>query len=176
MRVLLAAPSMHVGGAEKLVLSLARELLARGETVAVSGPPGPLDDELPAGATRLRLPERGRSPIGAAANAVRLARLASGFHADVIHAHNVKVAATAAVGARLVPRRPRPRVVATFHGVVPAEYRPPRGSSAAPTRSPASRPSCSTGWSRRATRDGVRWSCTTRSISPPSSPRRARPS
>lgn len=124
MRILLAAPSMHIGGAERLVVSLARELLARGETVAVSGPEGPLDAELPAAASRLLVPERGRSPLGAVANAGRLARLARGFRADVIHAHNIKVSAMAAAGARLgSPRRPRARVVTTFHGVVPSEYR-----------------------------------------------------
>jgi glycosyltransferase involved in cell wall biosynthesis len=123
VRVLLAAPSMQVGGAEKLVVSLARELVARGETVAVSGPPGPLDDELPAAVSRLLLPERGRSPAGAVTNAIRLTRLANGFRPDVIHAHNVKVSAMASVASRLIPRRPRPRVITTFHGVVPAEYR-----------------------------------------------------
>jgi glycosyltransferase involved in cell wall biosynthesis len=41
----------------------------------------------------------------------------------VVHAHNVKAAAEAGIAARLARGPRRPAVLATFHGVLPAEYR-----------------------------------------------------
>ena len=42
---------------------------------------------------------------------------------DVVHGHNVKASVLAAVAARAAARRPRPRLVATFHGVAASELR-----------------------------------------------------
>jgi len=47
VRVVLASPSLDVGGAERIVVELARGLTRAGAVVAVSGPAGPLDGELP---------------------------------------------------------------------------------------------------------------------------------
>jgi len=124
MRVLLASPGLGMGGAERVVLQLAAGLLERGHVVVVSGSSGPLEDEVAAlGVERVVLPERGRSPLGAAAATVQLAREIRRLRPDVVHGHNVKASVLAAMGARLAAPGRRPRLVATFHGVVPSEYR-----------------------------------------------------
>ena len=120
MRILLATPGMSIGGAERLVVELAGGLAARGHEVLVSGPPGPLDAELRA--RRLLLPERGRSPTGAAESVLRLAAAIRRTRPDVVHSHNVKASAVVAAAARLARGPRRPPVIATFHGVLPAEY------------------------------------------------------
>jgi glycosyltransferase involved in cell wall biosynthesis len=111
---------MGIGGAERLVVALAAGLAARGHEVLVAGPPGPLDAELYA--RRLPLPERGRSPAGAAESVLRLAGAIRRTRPDVVHGHNVKASAVAAGAARLARGPRRPPVIATFHGVLPAEY------------------------------------------------------
>jgi glycosyltransferase involved in cell wall biosynthesis len=121
MRILHAAPGMSVGGAERLVVELADGLVARGHTVLVSGPPGRLDGQL-GGVGRVLLPERGRSPLGAAEGVMRLAAAIRRERPDVIHGHNVKASFVAAVAARVARGPRRPPVIATFHGVLPAEY------------------------------------------------------
>jgi glycosyltransferase involved in cell wall biosynthesis len=91
--------------------------------VAVASPRGPLEDELAAaGAELVELPERGRSRVGAAGSAVRLARALRRLRPHVVHAHNVKVTVTAGAAARLAAGPRRPPVVATFHGVARSEY------------------------------------------------------
>jgi glycosyltransferase involved in cell wall biosynthesis len=122
-RIVLVCPSMQFGGAERLVVDLAAQLAAQHLAVAIAAPAGPLDAELAPGVERLVLDETGRSPLGSARNAVRLARFARRFRADVLHGHNVKASTVAAAAARLTGRRPRPAVAATFHGVAHAEYR-----------------------------------------------------
>ena len=74
MRILLATPGTDVGGAERVVITLARELPRRGHEVVLWGPAGALEPEL-AGAPveRLVVPDRGRSAAGAAAGVARLA-------------------------------------------------------------------------------------------------------
>ncbi|MGH2968263.1 MAG: glycosyltransferase family 4 protein, partial [Solirubrobacteraceae bacterium] len=115
---------MEVGGAERVVVSLAQGLLARGHAVGLSGLVGPLDDELAGlGLERLALAERGRSVNGAAGSAARLASMIRRWRPDVVHAHNVRVAGVAGVAARLGRGPRRPPLVATFHGVRRAEYR-----------------------------------------------------
>lgn len=124
MRVLLASPGLAVGGAERVVLQLAGGLARRGHEVTVSGPTGPLEDELATlGTGRVELPERGRSPVGAAGGALRLARAVRRLRPDVVHGHNVKATVLAATAARLAMPRDRARLVATFHGVTPEEDR-----------------------------------------------------
>jgi glycosyltransferase involved in cell wall biosynthesis len=113
---------MQFGGAERLVVDLAAQLAEQHLAVAIAAPSGPLDAELAPGVERLVLDETGRSPLGSARNAVRLARFARRFRADVLHGHNVKASTVAAAAARLTGR-PRPAVAATFHGVAHAEYR-----------------------------------------------------
>jgi glycosyltransferase involved in cell wall biosynthesis len=122
-RIWLATVSMGVGGAERMVLTLAEGLLARGHAVAVSGAAGPLDDELARlDVERLVLPERGRSPVGVAKDAARIASAVRAWGATVVHAQNVRMAAVAGLAARAARGPRRPPVVASFHGVAQREY------------------------------------------------------
>ena len=60
MRGVLSSPGLGMGGAERVVLRLARGLVARGHEVAVTGSSGPLEDEIAAlDVRRVVLPERG---------------------------------------------------------------------------------------------------------------------
>jgi glycosyltransferase involved in cell wall biosynthesis len=124
VRILLATPGTDVGGAERVVITLARELPARGHEVVLWGPAGALEPEL-AGAPieRLVVPGRGRSPAGVAEGTVRLTGAIRRARPAVVHAHNPRVSALAALGARLARGPRRPPVLATFHGVRHAEYR-----------------------------------------------------
>ena len=124
MKVLLATPGTDVGGAERVVITLATELPRRGHEVVVWGPAGALEPEL-AGAPieRLVVTDRGRSPAGAAIGVARLAGAIRRTRPAVVHAHNPRVSALAVLGARLARGPRRPPVLATFHGVRRAEYR-----------------------------------------------------
>jgi glycosyltransferase involved in cell wall biosynthesis len=123
MRLLLAVTELAVGGAERVVLELARAAAERGDATAIAAVPGALDRELPEGVGRYPLPDLGRSPAALARTVVALARAVRSFDPDLIHAHNPKIAAVTAVARRFSkPRRPTP-LVATHHGVPPTEAR-----------------------------------------------------
>jgi glycosyltransferase involved in cell wall biosynthesis len=120
---MLTSPSMQVGGAERVMTLLAAELVERGHEVALVAPPGPRDDDLlDVVHTRIPLHDRGRSATGTARAALGLARAIRLVKPDVVHAQNVKSCAVAALAARVGRPLQRPRVLATFHGVVPGEY------------------------------------------------------
>jgi glycosyltransferase involved in cell wall biosynthesis len=122
MRVMLSTAGMAAGGAERMVLELARALIERGDPVAVAADAGPLDslvDELRV--VRFAPPGYGRSPLRAAAGALALRRAIRSFGPTVIHSHNVK--ATGMMAVARASLRARPPLVATFHGVDRREYR-----------------------------------------------------
>jgi glycosyltransferase involved in cell wall biosynthesis len=120
VRILHVVAGMGIGGAERIVVSLATHQRGAGHAVAVAAPPGALDAELAAaGVARFTFPERGRSRAGAALSAVAVARAVRASRAEIVHAHNVKASAIAWAGARLARRRVP--LVATFHGVAVAE-------------------------------------------------------
>ncbi|HEX6020899.1 MAG TPA: glycosyltransferase family 4 protein [Solirubrobacter sp.] len=121
MRILLASPGMGLGGAERVVVALASGLTARGHEVAVSGPEGALDAELPEGVRRLPLPERGRSPAGVLEWVARTARFVRSFRPHVVHAHNAKATVAAAAAVRVARGPRRPPVLATHHGAAPED-------------------------------------------------------
>jgi glycosyltransferase involved in cell wall biosynthesis len=124
MKVLLATPGTDVGGAERVVITLARELPRRGHEVVLWGPAGALEPELAdAPVERLVVADRGRSAAGAATGVARLAVAIRRTRPAVVHAHNPRVTALAALGARLGRGPRRPPVLSTFHGVHRAEYR-----------------------------------------------------
>ncbi len=116
VRILLASPGMALGGAERVVSSLAHGLLERGHDVAVSGAAGPLDAELPAEVRRLVLRERGRSGLGVVEWTVLEAVFMRAFRPHVVHAHNAKATVIAAAAGRLARGPRRPPVLATHHG------------------------------------------------------------
>jgi glycosyltransferase involved in cell wall biosynthesis len=124
MGVMLVCAGMGIGGAERIVVELARDLRRAGEPVTVAAAPGALDRALAAaGARRVALRDRGRSPVAAAAAAVAIAAAVRRDRPRLLHAHNVRAAALALAAARLAqPLRPPP-VLATFHGVEPADDR-----------------------------------------------------
>lgn len=123
MRVLQAIAEMAVGGAERVVVELAGGLIEDGDRVAVAADRGPLDAEL-ASLQHERHPiaGHGRSPRRLTLGAIQLARAVRRFEPDVIHSHNVKATAMAAA-ARLLAGRARTPLLATYHGVTPAEER-----------------------------------------------------
>ena len=107
---------MALGGAERVVSSLAHGLLERGHDVAVSGAAGPLDAELPAEVRRLVLRERGRSGLGVVEWTALEAVFMRAFRPHVVHAHNAKATVIAAAAGRLARGPRRPPVLATHHG------------------------------------------------------------
>jgi glycosyltransferase involved in cell wall biosynthesis len=107
---------MALGGAERVVSSLAHGLLERGHDVAVSGAAGPLDAELPAEVRRLVLRERGRSGLGVVEWTALEAVFIRAFRPHVVHAHNAKATVIAAAAGRLARGPRRPPLLATHHG------------------------------------------------------------
>ena len=117
MRLGQVISEMGVGGAERVVVELLRDGAERGDALGLLANPGRLDAEianLPI--ERVGLPTARKAPdlLRAAAAARRFTR---SFRPDVLHAHNVRVAGLARVGAQLARPRSRPPVLATYHGV-----------------------------------------------------------
>lgn len=123
MKILLASPSMQAAGAERVLTLLAGGLADRGHDVSLIAPLGPRDadlDRVPH--RRITLHDRGRTPVGIASEAVEIARAIRQIQPDLVHAQNPRIAATAGIAARLAAPLRRPRVLSTFHGVLPSEY------------------------------------------------------
>jgi glycosyltransferase involved in cell wall biosynthesis len=124
VKVLLATPGTDVGGAERVVITLARSLPERGHEVTLWGPAGALEPELDgAPLERIVVRDRGRSPAGVAEAVASLATAVRRVRPHVVHAHNPRVSALAALGSAAGRGPRRPPVLATFHGVRHAEYR-----------------------------------------------------
>jgi glycosyltransferase involved in cell wall biosynthesis len=116
MRLEFAISEMGVGGAERVVVDLARDAVERGDELLLLGAPGRNDRDLAAtGIRRVALPT-GRTPLDLARAVGRTARATHGFGPDLIHAHNVKVTAVARLGSRLAGLA-RPPLLTTYHGV-----------------------------------------------------------
>ena len=101
MRILLAAKTMGVGGLERIVVGLARELHGRGHAVWVVSSGGDLVDELErAGSTHIAAPLEITSPIGVAQAARQIRRLIVEHRIDLVHSFS----ATASVAINLALR------------------------------------------------------------------------
>jgi glycosyltransferase involved in cell wall biosynthesis len=101
MRILLAAKTMGVGGLERIVVGLARELQARGHRVWVVSSGGDLVDDLQrSGTTHVFAPLEISSPIGVAQAARLIRRLIVEHHVDLVHSFS----ATASVAINLALR------------------------------------------------------------------------
>jgi glycosyltransferase involved in cell wall biosynthesis len=121
MRILLATPSMDVGGNERIVIDLARGLTARHHEITLFGPSGVLERELAdVPLDRIVLRERGRSLAGLLWAGGRLTAAIARGRPDVVHAINPKMAAVAAAAVGVVPRL-RPVTVSTFGNCPSAE-------------------------------------------------------
>ncbi len=111
MRILLAAKTMGVGGLERIVVGLARELHSRGHTVWVVSSGGNLVDELQrAGTTHVSAPLEITSPLSVAQAARKIRRLIVDHRIDLVHsfsataslAINIALRGRASNGVRLV--------------------------------------------------------------------------
>src|SRR5216683_8052555 len=101
MRILLAAKTMGVGGLERIVVGLARELQNRGHTVWVVSSGGNLVDELQrAGTTHISAPFEITSPLAVAQAARLIRRLILEHHIDLVHSFS----ATASLAINLAMR------------------------------------------------------------------------
>jgi glycosyltransferase involved in cell wall biosynthesis len=101
MRILLAAKTMGVGGLERIVVGLARELEKRGHDVWVVSSGGDLVAELRrAGAEHVAAPLEITSPIGVALAARQIRRLIVEHHIDLVHSFS----ATASLAINLALR------------------------------------------------------------------------
>src|SRR4030088_634783 len=117
MRILLAAKTMGVGGLERIVVGLARELQSRGHNVWVVSSGGNLVDELQrVGTTHVKAPLEITSPIGVAQAARQIRRLIVDQHIDLVHsfsataslAINIALRGRPSNGARLPTPPPGP--------------------------------------------------------------------
>jgi glycosyltransferase involved in cell wall biosynthesis len=117
MRALHVIQELRTGGAERVLLSLARAGAQRGDTVAVAAGPGELAEEFPGQLFPLPLLERRSSRVPAAVVAV--ARAIRRTRPELVHAHNPG-AALAVAAATLRGRRPRALV--TVQGVPDEDY------------------------------------------------------
>ncbi|MGZ8694213.1 MAG: glycosyltransferase, partial [Gaiellaceae bacterium] len=117
MRVLHVIQELRTGGAERVVLSLARGIQARGGAAAIAAAAGELDDEVHVPRFELPLVERRASRVPGAALAVLSA--IRRFRPDVVHVHNPGIGVPAGL-ATLRGRRP-PGLV-SVHGVPEDDY------------------------------------------------------
>jgi glycosyltransferase involved in cell wall biosynthesis len=124
MRVLLTSPSMDTGGMERMITMLATALVERGHEVALVAPHGVRDGDLTdVSHIRIATQDGGRSLPGNARSTFQLARALRRISPDIVHAHNVRYAFGMRAAEAVVRPKVRPPVLATFHGVPPAEYR-----------------------------------------------------
>jgi len=101
MRILLAAKTMGVGGLERIVVALARELQSRGHAVWVVSSGGNLVGELErAGTHHMSAPLDITSPIGVAQSVRQIRRLIVDHHIDLVHSFS----ATASLAINLALR------------------------------------------------------------------------
>jgi Glycosyltransferase Family 4 len=119
MRMLHVIQELRTGGAERVLLSLARAGVELGDTVAVAAGAGELAEEVPGDLFPLPLLERRPSRLPAAVVAV--ARAIRRTRAELVHAHNPGVAL--AVAAATLRGR-RPRALVTVQGVPDEDYAP----------------------------------------------------
>lgn len=119
MHVLMAIAEMGSGGAEAVTADLSTDLIARGHTVTLASNGGWRTAGL--GTRNLEIPLRnsGASSMLRAARDVR--RAASSTSVDLIHSHNVRATLVARTATHW-PRNRRPPLVATIHGLAPADY------------------------------------------------------
>src|SRR5260370_8214687 len=107
MRILLAAKTMGVGGLERIVVGLARELQTRGHQVWVVSSGGDLVAELRrAGAEHIAAPLEITSPIGVPQAARQIRKLIVEHHIHLVHSFS----ATASLAINLSLRAHLPRL------------------------------------------------------------------
>lgn len=118
MRILHVIQELRTGGAERVVLALARASAAAGHDVAVASGPG----ELVAGleAEHFALPLLERRPARVPAAALRLARALRAWQPNLVHCHNPGMAAVTSLPTL---RGRRPPALVSVHGVPESDWK-----------------------------------------------------
>jgi glycosyltransferase involved in cell wall biosynthesis len=102
MRILLAAKTLGVGGLERIVVGLARELCGGGHQVWVVSSGGSLVEELQrSGATHVATPLDITSPLGLAQSARQIRRLVIDQHIDLVHSFSATASVAINLGLRV---------------------------------------------------------------------------
>lgn len=117
MRLLFVIQELRTGGAEQVVVALARGARRAGHDVAVASTPGPLADELDVPA--FALPLLRRRPWLVPPAALRLRRALATWPAELVHCHNPGMAAVTSLATL---RGRRPPALVSVHGVPDEDY------------------------------------------------------
>jgi len=115
MRILLIVTGLHLGGAERQVVSLADRLAARGHCVAIACLVGEVEVRPDDATVELHPLHFSKTPLGLMTGILRLRRLVRQWRPDVVHSHMVH-ANLIARAMRLVT--PVPRLICTAHSTV----------------------------------------------------------
>jgi glycosyltransferase involved in cell wall biosynthesis len=117
VRLLFVIQELRTGGAEQVVVTLARGARRAGHEVAVASTPGPLADEL--GVPAFALPLLRRRPWLVPPAALRLRRALATWPAELVHCHNPGMAAVTSLATL---RGRRPPALVSVHGVPDEDY------------------------------------------------------
>jgi glycosyltransferase involved in cell wall biosynthesis len=117
MQLLQVIPGLPMGGAERVVVTLARAAREAGHDVAVAAAPGPLARELEGEPFPLPLVNRRLLRLPAAAWSLRDAIRT--FRPQLVHAHGPTMAAVTAI---VSARGRQPRALVSMHGVPEEDY------------------------------------------------------
>jgi glycosyltransferase involved in cell wall biosynthesis len=120
MRVLHVIQALGVGGAERVVVALARGSRRVGDEVAVASAGGDLAAELPDSTAQFPLPLLERRPSRLPAGVRSVDQALRAFRPDVVHAHNPGVALAAGTATLRGRRAPG---YTSVHGVADEDYR-----------------------------------------------------
>lgn len=88
MRILYIIPGFDEGGAEIHVLNLIREMSSYGHEVTLLSSGGRLEHDLPGNVSIIHMPVYKKNPITVISCAIKISRLNTKFHWDIIHAHS----------------------------------------------------------------------------------------
>jgi glycosyltransferase involved in cell wall biosynthesis len=113
VRVLHVIQEMRTGGAERVVVSLARGAQASGHAVAIASAPGELLEELD-GIEHFPLPLLGRRPSAVPGAALRLRRVLRKWQPHIVHCHNPGMAIVTSLATL---RGRMPKALVSVHGV-----------------------------------------------------------
>jgi glycosyltransferase involved in cell wall biosynthesis len=113
VRVLHVIQEMRIGGAERVVVSLARGVQAAGHAVAVASAPGELLEEL-VGVEQFPLPLLGRRLAAVPGAALQLRRALRTWQPHIVHCHNPGMGIVTSLATL---RGHKPKALVSVHGV-----------------------------------------------------------
>ncbi len=121
MRLLQVVAELRPGGAERIVIDLVADAVARDDVVVVASAGGPWVARVEAaGGAHFPLPDIDRGVAGTLAAARRLVPVLRRWWPDLVHTHNVGV--TVATRLAMAAARRPPPLVTTLHGLAPSDY------------------------------------------------------